>query len=153
MLYMTLFLLSIEMREEVEIKSMKTSGNCPHPESDVKTTPTEEVVAGEELFKKWGEFLEELKKSKDLPIVALVKALKFYRDNIDVDVFIDFAPLDRRIFAYKIISNDLIKEIVFYTIDGIEFWFSQRAYYVSDKKHYGRLSFGIDHLARTEVIE
>ena len=105
------------------------------------------------LFEEWGEFLEKLKDSRDLPIVALVKALKFYRDHVDANIFIDFAPLDRRIFAYKIINNDLIKEIVFYTIDGIEFWFSQRAYYVLDKKHYGRLSFGIDHLARSEVVE
>ena len=105
------------------------------------------------LFEEWGEFLEKLKDSRDLPIVALVKALKFYRDHVDADVFIDFAPLDRRIFAYKIVNNEMVKEIVFYTIDGIEFWFSQRAYYVLDKKHYGRLSFCVDHLARTEVIE
>ena len=132
---------------------------APDPQVQVKASGAVGVASApadksrEALFEEWGEFLEKLKDSRDLPIVALVKALKFYRDHVDTDVFIDFAPLDRRIFAYKIISNDLIKEIVFYTIDGIEFWFSQRAYYVLDKKHYGRLSFCVDHLARTEVIE
>jgi len=132
---------------------------APDPQVQVKASGAVGVASApadksmEALFKEWGEFLEKLKDSRDLPIVALVKVLKFYRDNVDADVFIDFAPLDRRIFAYKIINNDLIKEIVFYTIDGIEFWFSQRAYYVLDKKHHGRLSFCVDHLARTEVYE
>ena len=117
----------------------------------VASAPTDKSM--EALFEEWGEFLEKLKDSRDLPIVALVKALKFYRDHVDADVFIDFAPLDRRIFAYRIRNNEMVKEISFYTVDGLEFGFRQRAYYSFKHKVYGNLGFSIDHLARSEVIE
>ena len=132
---------------------------APDPQVQVKASGAREVASAsldksmEALFEEWGEFLEKLKDSRDLPIVALVKALKFYRDNIDADVFIDFAPLDRRIFAYRIRNNEMVKEISFYTVDGLEFGFRQRAYYSFKHKVYGNLGFSIDHLARSEVIE
>jgi len=96
------------------------------------------------LFEKWGEFLEKLKDSRDLPIVALVKALKFYRDHVDANIFIDFAPLDRRIFAYKI--SDRFGWIRFYTVDGVEISFE----WLYD---LNTLAVYFDHLARTEVYE
>jgi len=61
---MTLFLLSIEMREKVERKSMKTSGNCPHPESDIGTTPAFSAVAG--IFEKIDEKIEYAYGRRDL---------------------------------------------------------------------------------------
>ena len=132
---------------------------APDPQVQVKASGAVGVASApadksmEALFEEWGEFLEKLKDSRDLPIVALVKALKFYLDNVDANVFIDFAPLDRRIFAYRIRNNEMVKEISFYTVDGLEFGFRQRAYYSFKRKVYGNLGFFIDHLARSEVIE
>lgn len=108
-----------------------------------------------ELFEKFGRFLEDLKKKKFAPPMALGQTLDFYYKNMDEDIRIDFMLLENRLFAYRITNNEMVKEIVFYTIDGLEFVFRQRAYYGYDlkTKRYGKLGFFVDHLARTEVIE
>ena len=123
---------------------------APDPQVQVETSGAVGVASApadksmEALFKEWGEFLEKLKNSRDLPIVALVKALKFYRDHVDANIFIDFAPLDRRIFAYKI--SDRFGWIRFYTVDGLEISFE----WLYD---LNTLAVYFDHLARTEVYE
>ena len=108
-----------------------------------------------ELFEKFGRFLEDLKKKKVTPSMALAYMLNFYYENEDEDVRVNFMLLDNRLFAYRIRNNEVVKEIIFYTVDGLEFGFRQRAYYGYDlkTKRYGKLGFFIDHLARAEVYE
>ena len=136
------------------MRSSNEGGNevgAPDPQVQVKASGAVGVASAPadksreaSLFEEWGEFLEKLKDSRDLPIVALVKALKFYRDHVDANIFIDFAPLDRRIFAYKI--GDRFGWIRFYTVDGLEISFE----WLYD---LNTLAVYFDHLARTEVYE
>ena len=99
------------------------------------------------LFEKWVNLLAEIKESGDLPRIALTKVLKFYRENVGKDVYINVGHLsaDFRLIAYKI--NLYFGRIRFYTINGLEISFEWNYY----SRGYHSLVVVFDHLARSEV--
>jgi len=129
------------------IDAMNAAGVCGG-EAQPLTVPasrkSERRDEAKALFRKWVNLLAEIKESGDLPRIALTKVLKFYRENVGKDVYINVGHLsaDFRLIAYKI--NLYFGRIRFYTINGLEISF--------EWNYYGyRLVVVFDHLARSEV--